>query len=106
MSHDYVEAVMVLLPAEVGGRATAVEPREGAYRPYARTAAGSTIRMRIIEGPPRVAPGQDARVVAEVETPLLDDALLVAGSELHLIEQERVVGLLTVARLWRGAVVM
>jgi len=104
MLNDYVEAVMLLLPVEVGGRASSVEPREGAYRPIARTSGGTMLRMRIIEGPPRIAPGQDARVVAEVESPL-DEALLVPGSELDLIEQERVVGILTVARLWRGAVV-
>ena len=95
---------MLLLPSEAGGRESAVEPRQGAYRPMARTANGSTLRVRIIEGPPRVAPGQDACVVAELESPLV--AELIPGSELDLIEQERVVGILTVARLWRGAVVV
>jgi len=104
MLHDYLEALMLLLPSEAGGRQSAVEPRQGAYRRVARTANGSTLRVRIIEGPPRIAPGQNARVVAEVESPF-DEALLVPGSELDLIEQERVVGILTVARLWRGAVV-
>jgi len=106
MLHDYLEALMLLLPSEAGGRQSAIEPRQGAYRPMARTADGSTLRVRIIEGPPRVAPGQDARVVAEVESPQVVEALLAPGSELDLIEQERVVGILTVARLWRGAVVV
>jgi len=103
--NNYVEALFVLLPEDAGGRAAAVEPRGGGYCPMLRGADGAMLRIRVIEGPPRIAPGQDGHVVAHVETPLADDALLAPGSELDVIEDERVVGILSVARLWRGAAV-
>lgn len=103
---DYLEAVVVLLPTDVGGRAAAIAPRGGEFRPIARAGDGAMLRIRIIEGPPHVAPGQNASVVAEVETPFADELLLRPGTELDLVEHERVVGILTVARLWRGAIVV
>ena len=104
MSH-FVEAVVTLLPREAGGRASAVFPRDGSYRPFARVAHGGTLlRVRFIEGPPRIAPGDSGRVVFEVETAGNFAEILVTGVELELIELEsHAVGLVTVARLWRGA---
>ena len=56
------------------------------------------LRLRFIEGPPTVAPGDTACVVAEVESL----SGVKAGLELDLIEldPERT-GILTVARVWR-----
>ncbi|HEY0143914.1 MAG TPA: hypothetical protein VGF48_23705 [Thermoanaerobaculia bacterium] len=97
----YIEAVMVLCPAAAGGRTTAVEPREGSYRPFVRN-AGRLVRVRVIEGPPRLAPGDAARVVLESES------LLDADSDLPLIETraelDHIVGSVTILRVWRGAI--
>lgn len=95
---DFVEAVVTLIPAEAGGRASAIFPRLGSYRPFLQTSGGERLRIRIIEGPPSIAPGHDGQVVAEVETP----AVLIAGTELELIEYERCVGILSVTRVCRA----
>lgn len=102
---DFVEAVISLLPSEAGGRRAAVEPREGSYRPWLRAGeTGERIRVRVIEGPPRLAPGDEALVVAEVESAMSDGALR-PGAELELVELEaRAVGIVTVQRIWRRAV--
>ena len=102
---DFLEALISLLPSEAGGRRVAVEPREGSYRPWLRAGeTGDRIRVRVIEGPPRLAPGDEALVVAEIESPAVDDAL-VPGAELELVELgQRAVGIVTVQRIWRRAV--
>ena len=82
---EYVEGMLLLLPPEAGGRSAFVEPRAGSYRPYVR-AGEETLRIRVIE----------------VEQ---HESFMRAGSELPLLElDEREVGLLTVMRVWRGAV--
>ena len=98
---DFLEAVVLFLPPEVGGRAAAIAPREGSYRPL----VGST-RMRFIEGPPTIEPGHSGRVVVELERASGDEVDLVPGRELEIIENERVVGLLMVTRLWRSALAL
>jgi len=98
---DFLEAVVLLLPPEVGGRAAAIAPREGSYRPL----VGST-HMRFIEGPPTIEPGHGGRVVVELERVSGDEVDLVPGRELEIIENERVVGLLMVTRLWRSALAL
>src|SRR5437870_3541006 len=101
MSH-FLEAVALLLPPEAGGRETAISPRDGSYRPFA-CSSDARIRIRMIEGPPSIEPGQSARVVVEVERG--DIASLVIGSELVLRESdEQCVGQLTVLRVIREAV--
>lgn len=95
---DFLEALITLLPVEAGGRASAIYPRHGSYRPFV-VAGGERLRIRVIEGPPMIAPGQDGRIVAEIETPI---ASLVAGAELDLIENDRFVGILSVTRLCRA----
>jgi translation elongation factor EF-Tu-like GTPase len=96
----YLEALVTFLPTDAGGRALPVAPREGSYRPYARLAAGEPLlRIRFIEGPPLIAPGQEARVVVELES----DVPLTGGSELDVLEHERIVGLMTVMRVWLSA---
>lgn len=98
---EYVEAMLLLLPPEARGRTGYVEPRAGSYRPFIR-AGEETLRIRVIEGPPRLVPGEEARVVVEVEQ---HETFMRAGSELPLLElDEREVGMLTVMRIWRGAV--
>ena len=54
------------------------------------------MRVRFIEGPPTIEPGGCARVVVEIEEGSLEN--VAAGSELHIIEEDRIVGLLTVTR--------
>lgn len=93
----YIEAVMVLCPAAAGGRTSPVEPREGSYRPFVRS-AGQLVRVRVIEGPPRLAPGDAARVVLESES------LLDVDSDLPLLERDHIVGSVTILRVWRGAI--
>ena len=101
---DFIEAVVTLLPSDAGGRLTAVLPRDGSYRPFARfRAGGPLLRVRFIEGPPMLSPGDSDRVVLELETFAGDD-LLFSGVELELIEHAtHAVGLVVVSRLWRGA---
>jgi hypothetical protein len=99
---SFVEALVAFLPTDAGGRARPVAPREGTYRPHARVAGDEPLlrlrfRIRFIEGPPTIAPGQEARVVVEIEN---DDVQLAGGSELDVLEHERIVGLLTVTRTW------
>jgi hypothetical protein len=96
----YVEAMLLLLPPEAGGRALPIAPREGSYRPFARI-DGERARVRVIEGPPLLGPGDEARVVVEVES---DACILHAGSEVPLFEHDpEPVALLTVVRVCRGA---
>ena len=96
---DFIEAIVVMLPREAGGRASAIAPREGNYRPFVRDAEGPLLRVRFIEGPATLAPGDVARVVIEMDSrgePLLP------GSELDLLEHEAgKTGVVTVSRVWR-----
>ena len=96
---------MTLLPADAGGRAHPIAPREGNYRPALRTPRidAPALPIRFIEGPPSIAPGQDGLVVAEIEIDPFDDGSLVSGCELDLVEGARLVGIVTVVRLWREA---
>jgi hypothetical protein len=97
---DFIEAIALLLPSDAGGRARGVAPRDGSYRPFAR-AADTRLRIRLIEGPPRLEPGQSGRVVAEIESGATDS--LAAGSELDLMElEETPVGILTILRIIRS----
>lgn len=92
----FVEAMLLLLPADAGGRRTPVAPREGSYRPFARV-DGRTLRATLLEGPPRLAPGDEARVVLELDNGL---GVVREGDELQLLElADRVVGTLTVLRV-------
>jgi hypothetical protein len=99
---DYLEAVVSLLPADAGGCAHTIAPRDGSYRPFAR-ADESRLRLRFIEGPPLLGPGQAARVVVEVESGASD--WIAPGAELDLLEHAAApVGILTVLRVMRDAV--
>jgi hypothetical protein len=101
MAH-FLEALALLLPSDAGGRAAAVSPRDGSYRPFA-LAAESRLRIRMIEGPPLLAPGQSARVVVEVESGAIE--ALLPGAELDLVElDDSPIGILTVLRVMRAAV--
>jgi len=93
----FLEGTALLLPIEAGGRIEPVAPREGSYCPRA-----GSLRVRFIEGPPLLEPGGCARVVVEVEEGV--EADLARGSELPIIEGDRIVGMLTVTRLWRRAI--
>lgn len=97
----YLEAMLLLFPPDAGGRRAAVAPREGSYRPFARLGTRTT-RARVIEGPPLLEPGDEARVMLELET----DALpLRTGVELQILETgEQLVGLATILRVCRDAV--
>lgn len=103
MQNDFLEAYVSLFPADAGGRGGVIAPRDGSYRPFARILndAAPLLRIRFIEGPPRLIAGDVARVVVELET--MTD--LRPGAELALVEHAgREVGMLTVLRMWRGAV--
>ncbi len=99
---DLLEAFVFMLPREAGGRATVVSPRDGSYRPFVRAGADEPmIRIRFIEGPPLLGPGDSARVVVEVEA---SDVPLAPGCELDLFEQDlHQVGIISVSRVWRAA---
>lgn len=98
----FLEAIALLLPSDAGGRAASVSPRDGSYRPFA-LAAESRLRIKMIEGPPLLAPGQSARVVVEVESGAID--ALIPGAELDLVEYDNIpIGILTVLRVMRQAV--
>ena len=93
---DFIEAVVFLLPTDAGGRANPIAPRDGTYQVIV-----GTTPMRFIEGPPTIEPGQAGRVVIEIRNKDADRLQITAGAELEIVEQERVVGLLTVTRLCR-----
>jgi hypothetical protein len=93
----FVEATLLLLPHEAGGRQSAVAPREGSYRPFAWIDE-QLIRIRLLEGPAILAPGEEARVVLEIE----DDLNMIRGAELKVVEHDdRLVGIATVDRVCR-----
>ena len=90
---SFIEAMLLLLPPDVGGRSSAVAPRDGSYRPFARV-GDELLRVRLIEGPALLAPGEAARVVFEC------DEVVANGAELQLVELgEQVVGFATVLRV-------
>ena len=92
----FLEAMLLLLPADAGGRSAPVAPREGSYRPFARHGP-RVVRARLFEGPPLLGPGEEDRVLLELESDL--DSLR-HGAELQLLElEERVVGVATVLRV-------
>ena len=91
---DFIEALVLLLPPEAGGRCEPVAPREGSYRPRI-----GSMHVRFIEGPPSIAPGCSGLVVMEIESAA--DADLISGSELQIMEDGRVVGMLTVTRRFK-----
>jgi hypothetical protein len=99
---DFLEALITLLPSDAGGRLSA--PRDGSYRPFAVMSDGARLRVRIIEGPPAIAPGQHGRVVVEIET-ASDLQSLAPGAEIDLLEHDRCIGILRVNRACRAATV-
>lgn len=92
----FLEAMLLLLPADAGGRSAPVAPREGSYRPFARHGP-RVVRARLFEGPPLLGPGEEDRVVLELES---DIDSVARGAELQILEsEERLVGLATVLRV-------
>ena len=93
----YVEAKLLHLPPDAGGRSAPVAPREGSYRPFTRV-DGRLGRARLLEGPPLLAPGDAARVMLELD--LAGEAVVHRGDELEILEHgERIVGAATVLRV-------
>lgn len=93
----FVEAMMLLLPADAGGRSAPVAPRDGSYRPFVAADRFLT-RARLFEGPPRLEPGDEARVMLEIESDSLD------ANELQVLEHgHRLVGIVTVLRVCRSS---
>ena len=93
---SFLEAQVLLLPSDVGGRPLPIAPRDGNYRPSVRAGeGGASFPVRFIEGPPWLTPGSYARVVVEIES----ESTVTAGQELQLVEGTRVVGMLTVLRV-------
>ena len=89
---DFLEAVVLLLPPDAGGRIEPIAPREGTFRPLIGSA-----RARFIEGPPAIEPGCSGLVVIELES----DCDIVAGAEVPIHEENRIIGLLTVTRRFK-----
>ncbi|MGZ4810233.1 MAG: hypothetical protein ACXV7D_12985, partial [Thermoanaerobaculia bacterium] len=100
---DFIEVLVTLLPSDAGGRTSPIAPRNGTYRPVLRSPHGARARVRFLEGPPQITPGDAALVVAEIENDA--DEILTAGAELDLMEPDgRQAGLATAIRRWREAV--
>ena len=92
----FLEAMLLLLPPDAGGRSAPVAPREGSYRPFARHGP-RVVRARLFEGPPLLGPGEQDRVMLELESDIDD---VVRGAELQILEsEERIVGVATVLRV-------
>lgn len=93
----FLEAHVLLLPPEAGGRPRPIAPREGNYRPrLARD--GEDLSVCFIEGPPLLEPGHGARIIAEID-PSRNCCDVAAGDELQIIEGSSIVGILTVLRV-------
>ena len=100
---EFVEIFVTLLPSDAGGRTSAIAPRNGTYMAAVRSAQGERARVRFLEGPPQIAPGDGALVVAELD----GHGKPSAGDELDLIEPgERHVGIVTLLRVLRRAVAL
>ena len=96
----FIEAMLLLLPQDAGGRSAPVAPREGSYRPFARHGE-RIVRARVFEGPPLLGPGEEDRVMIELESSL---GTIGRGAELEILERdERMVGVVTVLRVCRPA---
>ena len=92
----FLEAMLLLLPPDAGGRSAPVAPREGSYRPFARHGP-RVVRACLFEGPPLLGPGEEDGVMLELES---DIDNVHRGAELEILEWgERVVGLATVLRV-------
>ncbi|HEX6087100.1 MAG TPA: hypothetical protein VF266_21395 [Thermoanaerobaculia bacterium] len=92
----FLEAMLLLLPPDAGGRSAPVAPREGSYRPFARHGP-RVVRACLFEGPPLLGPGEADRVMLELES---DIDNVVRGAELQILEsEERIVGVATVLRV-------
>lgn len=91
---DFLEAVVLLLPPDAGGRIEPIAPREGSFQPLI-----GSVRATFIEGPPAIEPGSSGLVVIELES--APDCELVAGVELPILEEGRLIGLLTVTRRFK-----
>lgn len=92
----FLEAMLLLLPPDAGGRSAPVAPREGSYRPFARHGP-RIVRARLFEGPPLLGPGEEDRVMLELES---DIDSVRRGVELQILEsEERIVGVATVLRV-------
>ena len=92
----FLEAMLLLFPPDAGGRTAPVAPREGSYRPFARHGP-RVVRARLFEGPALLGPGEEDRVLVELESDL--DSVG-SGAELQILERdERVVGVATVLRV-------
>ena len=92
----FLAAMLLLLPPDLGGRSAPVAPREGSYRPFARHGP-RVVRARLFEGPALLGPGEEDRVMLELES---DFETLDRGEELEILEGEnRVVGMVTVLRI-------
>jgi len=89
---DFLEAVVLLLPPDAGGRIEPIAPREGSFRPLI-----GSVRARFIEGPPAIEPGSSGLVVIELE----GDCDLTAGAEAPILEGNRIIGLLTITRRFK-----
>ena len=95
----FLEAMLLFLPADAGGRSAPVSPRDGSYRPFARHGP-RVVRARLFEGPPLLGPGEADRVMLELESDL--DSLR-RGAELEILESdEQLVGVATVLRVCTG----
>ena len=103
MVHAFAEAVALMLPREAGGRLRPVSPRDGSYQPFARTPGGDLLRIRMIEGPPTLAPGEQAIVMVEFDGAI--DVRVLEGTELSLLEHDDApIGYVSVLRVWIEAV--
>lgn len=92
----FLEAMLLLLPPDAGGRSAPVAPRDGSYRPFARHGP-RVVRARLFEGPPLLGPGEEDRVMLELES---DIDSVRRGAELQILEsEERIVGVATVLRV-------
>jgi len=92
----FLEAMLLLLPADAGGRTAPVAPREGSYRPFARQGP-RIVRACLFEGPPLLGPGEQDRVMLELEAGLEN---VRRGAELEILElDQRLVGVATILRV-------
>jgi len=100
---EFVELFVTFLPSDAGGRTDPIAPRDGTYRPVLRARHGASARVIFLEGPPQIAPGDGAIVVAQFEE--RGDEALVAGDDLDVVEPgERLVGLATLMRVMRPVI--
>src|SRR4051794_38381507 len=100
----YIEALTTWLLSDAGGRASAVAPLEGRYRPHVRVCSISELLgVSFVGGPALIYPGDTVTVHLRcLYHPAVDYSDLDEGVQFSIVEGPRVVAIGEVLRVYVG----